>query len=101
MKLMCADGYKVRIELMNVFERLLSEPLHGIRMKDDTSLTAKRAQFRHRLQRPNLIISRHDGHKDRVRPKRLLQIILRNQSVTRNGQISDLKPFLLSQVLKA
>src|SRR5438128_2153458 len=86
-KFMSANGHQVGIKLVNVGKRLLSEPLHRVRVKRNATLMTDRAQLSNRLNRARLIIGRHDRSQDCLRSNRSLQIIGVNAPFVIHGQV--------------
>ena len=100
-KFVGADGNQVRVELADVFKRLLAKPLDRIRVKNNSALAANRAQFRDRLDCADFIVRRHDRNQNRVRADGLLQIFRRNAAFRIHRQPRDFKTFLFFKVIEA
>ena len=101
MELVGANRNQIGVELMNVFERLLSKPLDRIRVKQHATISAKGSQLCDRLDGANLVVGSHDGDQDRVRLDCAGQIAGRNTSFAVNGEVSNVKALMLSQVFTA
>lgn len=59
-KLVPADRDEIGIELMDVFERFLSEPLNGVGVKENAIPATEVSDFSDGLNSPYLIIGGHD-----------------------------------------
>src|SRR5204862_1940506 len=65
-KFVTANRNQVGIELMNRIEGFLPKPLDRVGMKLNSALAARGSDFRHWLDRPNLIVRAHNGDQDGV-----------------------------------
>ena len=63
MALVPADRHQICLKLMNVLDRFLAEPLHGIGVKKDAVIAAKPTDFGNGLQRSGFIVGCHDRHE--------------------------------------
>ena len=54
------DRNQVRVELADGCKRFLAQPLDCIRVKNNSTLPANRAEFSNRLNRADFIVRRHD-----------------------------------------
>ena len=100
-KFVRAHGNEVGIELRDVRERLLAEPLHGVRVKDDSAFTADCAQLGDGLQRANFIVRRHDGHERGVLADGALQSVRCHAALAIHRQARDGETLFFFEVIKA
>ena len=68
------DAEQIDIQSLNI-EREHADRLHGITMKEHTSLTADRAKLGDRLDRTDLVVRIHNRDKDCVWAKGGAQIV--------------------------
>ena len=73
----------------------MTDSLYCVCVEQDALLPADRAQFRDRLDRPDLIICVHDRHKAGVVPDRRFQLFGAHQAVLVNVQKGDRKSLFL------
>src|SRR5436190_19548721 len=97
-KFMTANGYKVRVELLNVRERLLAKPLDRVGMEKNSSLATECAYFGDGLNGPDLIVRSHDGNERGLGTQGLTNSLQRHPSVRIDRQVGHVKAFLLPQV---
>lgn len=69
-KLVSANGNHIGIELVNVFKRLLAEPLDSVGVEENAPFLTQSAQLGNRLNGADFIISGHDRNENGVGSER-------------------------------
>src|ERR1051325_5545184 len=98
---MGTNGNQVSVELVDVRKWLFAEPLHRVSVEKHAALAAKRAEFGNGLDCADLVVRRHDGNQNRVRPEGFLQIVRRDAAFRIYRQNGELEPLLFRQILAA
>ena len=100
-KFMGADADEIGVELMDIGEGFLAEPLGGIRMEQNAARTAEHTQFCHGLEGANFIVGGHDRDEDCVRAQCLLEGFHRNAAFCINRQHCEFKALVFCEVFEA
>ena len=69
--------------------------LDGVRMEQHTMLLANRTNFRDGLNRPHLIVGKHDRHQTGIRPNGRLHLLRSHQALPAHVQEGYLESLLL------
>jgi 23S rRNA (cytosine1962-C5)-methyltransferase len=101
MKFMSADRHQIGFELRNGIEGFLADGLRGIRVKQDSALTANLPDLSDRLQRAGFVIRRHHRNQRRLRRDRRLHVVWVNDALRPDFQVSHPKSLVLFQILEA